>query len=67
MILAFQILTVILAGIAAYFLWVDNFDWAFGSFGFAVCSYFFSLRFQVKARVAQRKAALIQDEPEDLQ
>lgn len=53
----FQILAVVLIGIAAYFLWADNQDWAFACFVFGVCSYFFGMRFQLKARIAERRAA----------
>ena len=53
----FQILAVILGGIAAYFLWSDNFDWAFAFVVFAVCSYFIGMRFQIKARLEERKAS----------
>lgn len=56
MTLIFQILAVILGGIAAYFLWSDNFDWAFAFVVFAICSYFIGMRFQIKARLEERKA-----------
>lgn len=56
MTLIFQILAVILGGVAAYFLWSDNFDWAFAFVVFAICSYFIGMRFQIKARLEKRKA-----------
>lgn len=55
MTIIFQVLAVILAGIAAYFLWNDNFDWAFASFAVAACSYFIGMRFQIKSRLDERK------------
>ena len=52
----FQILAVILAGVAAYFLWIGNTDWLFlSAVGGAVC-FFLSIRFQVKARLKAREA-----------
>jgi hypothetical protein len=52
----FQILAVILAGIAAYFLWNGNSDAGFVSVVFGAVSFFLSVRFQVKERLDQRKA-----------
>jgi hypothetical protein len=51
----FQILAVILAGIAAYFLWNGNNDAGFVSVVFGAVSFFLSVRFQVKERLDQRK------------
>jgi hypothetical protein len=51
MIRIFQILAVILAGVAVFFWWRENTDWAFASGVFAASSYFLSLRFQMKERV----------------
>ena len=67
----FQILAVILIGVAAFFLWQGNGDSAFiaGVAG-AVC-FFLSVRFQVKNRIKQREseeyenAALIEEESSD--
>lgn len=50
----FQILAVILAGVAAYFLWSKNGDGAFVSAVFGAVAFFLSIRFQVKARIKQR-------------
>ncbi|MEJ7701892.1 MAG: hypothetical protein WKF71_19945 [Pyrinomonadaceae bacterium] len=47
----FQILAVILIGVAAFFLWNDNADAAFASAVFGAVSFFLSIRFQVKARL----------------
>ncbi|MGI9055065.1 MAG: hypothetical protein ACR2F2_04595 [Pyrinomonadaceae bacterium] len=52
----FQIVAVILAGIAAYFLWQDNSDGAFVSVVLGAVSFFLSVRFQVKERNSQREA-----------
>ena len=65
MIITFQILAVILAGFAAYFLWDDKFDWAFAFVAFAVCSYFLGMRFQIKARLEERKAAETRQQQDD--
>lgn len=65
MTLIFQVLAVILGGIAAYFLWNDNFDWAFAFVVFAICSYFIGMRFQIKARLEERKAAETQESVDD--
>ena len=50
----FQILAVILAGVAAYFLWSKNGDGAFISAVFGAVAFFLSIRFQVKERLKQR-------------
>lgn len=46
----FQILAVILGGVAAYFLWQENGDGAFVAAVFGAVSFFLSIRFQVKER-----------------
>ena len=50
----FQIVAVILAGIAAYFLWNGNKDGAFVSAVLGCVSFFLSVRAQVKERRRQR-------------
>lgn len=60
MVLIFQIAAVVLAGAAAYFWWAGISDFAFAGVVLALCSFFLSMRFQVKARndeVAARRAA----------
>ncbi len=52
----FQIVAVILGGIAAYFLWAGNKDGAFVSAVAGCVAFFLSIRFQVKARNAEREA-----------
>lgn len=52
----FQIVAVIFAGIAAYFLWQGNGDGAFVSGVVGAVSFFLSVRFQVKKRNEQREA-----------
>ena len=54
----FQILAVILAGIAAYFLWQGNNDGAFVAAVLGSVSFFLSIRFQVKERMKQRELAV---------
>ena len=51
----FQILAVILAGVAAYFLWADHKDGAFVSIVLACVSFLLSVRFQVKERNSLRE------------
>lgn len=57
MVRIFQVLAVILAGIAAWFFWKDNTDGVFAAAVLGVVSFFLSLRFQVKARLKEREAA----------
>jgi hypothetical protein len=52
----FQIVAVILAGIAGYFLWMKNNDGAFVSAVLGCVSFFLSIRFQVKERNRIREA-----------
>ena len=51
----FQILAVILAGVAAYFLWTGNNDGAFVSVVLGCVSFLLSVRFQVKDRTRIRE------------
>ena len=46
----FQAAAVILAGVAAYFLWAANKDGAFVSAVLGCVAFFLSIRFQVKER-----------------
>jgi hypothetical protein len=46
----FQLVAVIFAGIAAYFLWSGNNDGAFVSAVLGCVAFFLSIRFQVKER-----------------
>jgi hypothetical protein len=52
----FQILAVILAGVAAFFLWRGNWDAGFVSAVFGAVCFFLSVRFQVKERLKIRDA-----------
>ena len=52
----FQILAVILAGVAAYCLWAGNNDRAFVSAVLGSVSFFLSVRFQVKDRLKKHVA-----------
>lgn len=54
--LVFKVLAVILAGIAAYFLWNGNSENAFVSAVFGAISFFLSVRFQVKNRLNERES-----------
>ena len=49
----FQILAVVLAGIAAFFLWRGNAETAFVCAVLGAVSFFLSIRFQVKNRLKQ--------------
>ena len=52
----FQIVAVMLAGIAAYFLWAGNNDGAFVSGVLGCVSFFLSIRSQAKERNKVREA-----------
>lgn len=52
----FQILAVILIGVAAFFLWKGNTDGLFVSAVLGAVCFFLSIRFQVNERLKQRKA-----------
>jgi len=58
----FQILAVILAGVAAYFIWQGNADRAFASATFGAVAFFLSIRFQVKERIKIREAEREEEE-----
>jgi hypothetical protein len=56
----FQIVAVVLAGSAVYFWWMDNFDYAFAGVVLAICSFFLSMRFRLKASnqlIAEQRAS----------
>ncbi|MFN0279478.1 MAG: hypothetical protein ACKVRN_12915 [Pyrinomonadaceae bacterium] len=55
MVRIFQIVSVILAAIAAYFLWMENKDGVFVAIVLAACSWFLNMRFQAKARIDGQK------------
>ena len=61
MIRAFQIAAVILAGVAAYFLWAGDKDTVFVAFVLSACCLFLSIRFQAKARLASHAAERDED------
>lgn len=54
----FQIVAVVLAGIAAYFLWAGNKDGAFISVVLGCVSFFLSVRSQVKERNRIRESEM---------
>lgn len=62
----FQILAVILAGVAAYFLWIKNGDYAFVAGVFAAVSFFLSIRAQVRVRLDERERERLALEEEEL-
>ena len=53
----FQILAVVLAAVAAWFLWSGSKDGAFISAVLGCVAFFLSIRFQVKERNRQREEA----------
>ena len=53
---AFQIVAVVLLGLAAYFFSRDDKDAAFIAAVLAVCAFFLNIRFQIKQRVDARRA-----------
>jgi len=60
--LIFKILAVILAGVAAYFIWQGNADRAFATAVFGAVAFFLSVRFQVKERLKIREAEREEEE-----
>ncbi len=60
--ITFKIAAVILAGVAAYFLWLGNAERAFIAAVFGAVSFFLSFRAQVKRRLAEREAARLEEE-----
>ncbi len=52
----FQILAVILIGVAAFFVWQGNTDAVFIASALGAVCFFLSVRFQIGGRVKQRKA-----------
>lgn len=54
--ITFRIIAVILAGIAAYFLWQKNGDGAFIAAVVGAVCFFISVRFQVRGRLNEREA-----------
>lgn len=53
--LLFQILAVILLGVAAFFLWQNNMDGVFVSAVLGAVCFFLSVRFQITERKKQRE------------
>lgn len=60
-----MILAVVLAGVAAYFLWVDSTDGLFLAAVAGAVSFFLSIRFQVKGRLKEREADSATGSPEE--
>jgi predicted membrane protein len=58
----FQILAVILGGVAAYFLWQGNADYTFAAVVFAAVSFFISMRFQIRERLDRHEAERLAEE-----
>ena len=58
----FQILAVILIGVAAFFLWYGNTDGLFISAVLGSVCFFLSVRFQVKERLEQRERDKLEEE-----
>ena len=59
-----RILQILAAGFliaAAYFFWRGVTDWSFACGVLAACSFFLSMRFQIKERVAERIADEIEN------
>jgi hypothetical protein len=56
MVLAFQLIAVVLAAIAAYFLWNDDTESMFVAAVLGAVSLLLSIRFQVKGRLKDREA-----------
>ena len=60
----FQILAVILIGVAAFFLWTGNTDGLFVATVLGAVCFFLSIRFQVKERVERRNAEILKHQNE---
>jgi uncharacterized membrane protein YjjP (DUF1212 family) len=64
----FQIIAVILIGVAAYFLWQGNKDVTFIAAVLGAVAFFLSVRFQVKGRLKLRETEeTAQSQEENLQ
>ena len=68
----FQILAVVLIGVAAYFLWRGKWDGTFVSAVFGAVCFFLSVRFQINERLKIREAErqkeeLATEDTEDLE
>lgn len=61
----FQIAAVVLAGAAAYFLWIGNRDYGFVAVVLGCVSFFLSVRFQVKERNRVREAENAETDPNE--
>jgi len=62
---SFQILAVILIGVAAFFLWKGNSDAGFVAAVLACVSFLISTRFPVKERVEKRNSKIQQKQIEE--
>ena len=64
---SFQILAVILAGVAAFFLWNGNKDGGFVSAVLGCVAFFLSVRFQLKERnrIRELESRQTQEPPEE--
>ena len=65
MVKLFQILAVILIGVAAFFLWRGNYEALFVSAVFGAVCFFLSVRFEVGARVKERTAEKLEKRKEE--
>lgn len=57
----FQIVAVILIGVAAYFLWRGNTEGVFVSAVLGAVAFFLSIRFQVKERLKKKETETVTD------
>ena len=58
----FQVLAVVLLGVAAFSLYRQDTDLAFETGVLAACSFFLSYRFQIKDRISEREVLEYEDE-----
>ncbi len=58
----FQILAVILIGVAAFFLWQGNGDGAFIAAVFGAVAFFLNIRFQTKIRVEEGNREILEEQ-----
>ncbi len=65
MVKLFQILAVILIGVAAFFLWRGNYEGVFVSAVFGSVCFFLSVRFEVGERVKVRESEKLREREEE--
>ena len=60
--LLLKIAAVALVGAAAYFYWAGNWDWTFACCVLAACSFFLSLKYQIKDKMTAAEPNSAEDD-----